>query len=120
MQSRKFFSSTVVLPAATATSLATLMQDSILHWGLQDDLVNPSMDSFLGDEASITPDSTVYVGNDANVRNADATPLYKGVAVTASQNYSLQDFGARGNIDPNAIWLYSAAGANIVLVFQAA
>src|SRR6266542_1441773 len=115
MMSRKFFSAVVQLPAATATSLATLMKNSLLHWGLQTDLVTPSMDSFYRDEASITAHSTIYVGSDANVRHADAPPLYKGVSVAYGVNYSVQDFGARGNIDPDSIWLYSTGGSNIAL-----
>lgn len=116
---RTFFSATVTLPAATATSVATLMRNSILHWGENGD-GSPSMDSFMGSELGLVPSGTIYVGSDANVRNADADPLYKGAEVAAAENYSLQDSGMRGIIDPETIWLYSVGGANIELTFQGA
>lgn len=118
---RNFFSATVTLPAATATSLETLMRDSILHWGWQDSSQDEaSMDSFYGSEGSFVPDAAVYVGSDQNVRNANADPLYQGTLVAANANYSLQDPGMRGFIDPATIWLYSAAGANLGVTFQGA
>lgn len=118
--SRKIFSATVALPAATATSLYTLMKNSALHWGFEDAaLTIPSMDSILGSEARITPAATTYIGNDANVGASDSSPTYKGVAVAGEQSYSLTDMGPRGLIDPNQIWLYNQSGTNIAVVFQA-
>lgn len=116
---RTFFSATVTLPAATASNVATLMRNSLLHWGENDD-GTPSMDSFMGSELGLVPSGTTYVGSDANVRNADADPLYKGVELAANENHSLQDPGMRGIIDPETIWLYSVAGASIELTFQGA
>jgi len=117
--SRKVFSASCELPAATATSLATLMRDSILHWGLESDLISPSMDSMLGSEVGVVPEADVYVGIDANVRDANASPLYKGVTILAAENYSLQDFGADfGLIDPQQIWFYSAGGTNLDITYQ--
>lgn len=117
--SRKFFSATVALPANTATSLMTLMRNSPLHWGLEADLTAPSMDSILGSEGGFVPEATVYVGSDANVRGgAIGGGTYKGVTATGGENYSLQDFGPAGMIDPNQIWFYNQSGTNIDVVFQ--
>ncbi len=116
---RTFFSATVSLPAATATSMEQLMRDSLLDWGKNED-GSPSMDSFMGSEASVVPDAVIYVGSDANVRTANADPLYQGVEVGADENYSLQDPGMRGIIDPGTIWFFSTPGANIKLTFQGA
>lgn len=119
--SRKIFSANVTLPAATATSLNILMRDSLLHWGFEDtSLTTPSMDSILGSEAGIVPASDVYIGIDSNVRNAaGGGGTYQGVLAAAGENYSLQDFGPRGMIDPNQIWLYSVGGTTVDLTFQA-
>src|SRR5690348_12676777 len=100
--SRKIFIARVTLPANTPTSLATLMRNSSLHWGLESDLSTPSLDSITGSEAGIVPDATVYIGSDNTVSPTT------GIAVTAGTNFSLQDFGpAFGVIDPNAIWFYN-------------
>lgn len=117
--SRKIFNATVALPADTATSLATLMRDSALHWGLEDDMVSPSMDSILGSEAKITPEATTYLGSDANVRSAASGDNYKGVTLAANAVYNLSDMGPVGMIDPNQIWLYNQAGTNLAITFQA-
>lgn len=118
--SRKVFSANVTLPANTATSLATLMRNSALHWGLQSDLTSPSMDSILGSEAGIIPSGNVYVGSDANVRGgAIGGSTYKGVTVLGGSNYSLQDFGPAGMIDPNQIYFYNQSGCTMDVTFQA-
>lgn len=119
--SRKVFSANVTLPAATATSLNTLMKNSLLHWGYEDTtLTQPSMDSILGSEAGIVPTADVYIGIDSNVRNtAGGGGTYQGVLAAAGENYSLQDFGPRGMIDPNQIWLYSVGGTTVDVTFQA-
>lgn len=117
--SRKIFNATVALPADTATSLATLMRNSALHWGLEDDLITPSMDSILGTEATLAPEATIYVGSDANVRATAGVGTYKGVPVANTGTYSLSDMGFGGLIDPNQIWLYNASGTNVAVVFQA-
>lgn len=118
--SRKIFSANCTLPPGVATSLADLMKNSILHWGYETSaLTTPSMDSILGSEAGIVPAATVNIGSDSNVRDANADPLYKGVTVLVGQNYSLQDFGYGGLIDPTQIYIYRAAGTTIDVVFQA-
>lgn len=119
--SRKIFNAQVTLPANTATSLATLMRDSPLHWGLESNLTSPSMDSILGSEAGFIPSATVYVGSDSNVRGgAIGGSTYKGVTATGGANYSLQDFGGgNGMIDPNQIFLYNQSGCTVDLTFQA-
>ena len=118
--SRKVFSANVTLPAATATSLYTLMKNSALHWGYEDTtLTQPSLDSILGSEMGIVPSADVYVGADANVRNTAGVGTYQGVRAASGANYSLQDFGPVGMIDPNQIYLYNVAGCTIDLTFQA-
>lgn len=114
MARRKFFSATVVLPATTATSVLTLMADSSADWCGS----SSPHDSVIGSELGFVADATVYVGHDSSVRDADATPLYKGVGVAANENYSLTDPGMRGTIDPSHVWLYAAAQTNIELTFQ--
>lgn len=117
--SRKVFSANVTLPPNVATSLADLMKNSLLHWGYETTaLTTPSMDSLLGSEAGIVPSATVNIGSDSNVRDANADPLYKGVTVLAGQNYSLQDFGYGGLIDPSQIFIYRNAGTTLDVVFQ--
>lgn len=94
------------------------MQTGSLHWGLESDLTSPSMDSILGSECMITPDSPIWIGSDANVKNATVGSNYQGIAVAAGVKYSLQDFGP-GLIDPNQIYLYSLSGGGADLTFQA-
>ena len=118
--SRKIFLANVMLPAATATSLVTLMQASALHWTLEADLTTPSLDSILGSEVGIVPSATIYAGSDANVRGgALGGGTYKGVTVLANANFSLQDFGPIGSLDPNQIWLYNQSGCSLDLIFTA-
>jgi hypothetical protein len=117
IRARNFFSATVTLSATTATSLETLMRNSLLDWGKNAD-GTPSLDSFIGSEVGITPNGAVFIGSDENVREANSDPLYKGVEVATNENYSLQDFGMRGIIDPATIWLYATAGRDIELVFH--
>lgn len=112
--SRKVFIGRVTVPPITATSLNTLMKNSPLHWGYETTaLTTPSMDSILGSEAGIIPDGAVFVGSDNTVSPAT------GIAVAGGQNFSLQDFGPRGMIDPNQIWFYSQSGVGMGVVFQA-
>lgn len=114
MARRKFFSATVVLPATTATSVLTLMQNSVAAWCG----TNSPNDAVVGRQMGFVPDATVYVGHDSSVRDADATPLYKGVSVAASENYSLPAPGSLGTVDSNHIWLYAPAQTNVKLTFQ--
>lgn len=116
--SRKLFIGRITVPNNSATSLNTLMASSPLHWGTESDLTTPSLDSIIGSECFITPDSAVWIGSDANVKNATVGSNYQGVAVAAGVKYSLQDFGP-GLIDPNQIYLYSVNGSGAELTFQA-
>lgn len=112
--SRKIFIGRVTVPADTPTSLYTLMKLSPLHWGYETTaLTQPSMDSILGSEASIVPDGTVYIGVDNTVSPST------GVAVAGAASFNLQDFGPRGMIDPNQIWIYSQSGGQMAVTFQA-
>lgn len=118
--SRKMFQGRITIPGNQATSLVALMAASPLHWTLEADLTTPSLDSILGSEVGLIPDGVIYVGSDANVKNATADPYYQGIRINGGQNYSLQDFGGGyGMIDPNQIYLYSASGSGADLVFQA-
>lgn len=119
--SRKIFSANVTLPANAATSLYTLMKLSPLYWGYESTaLTQPSMDSILGSEAGLLPSGDIYIGIDSNVRGAAlGGSTYKGVLASGGENYSLQDFGPRGMIDPNQIWLYAQSGATVDVTFQA-
>lgn len=115
---RKIFSSNVTLQPGVATSLYQLMRDSPLHWGYEDTtLTTPSLDSIIGSEAGIVPSATVNIGSDSNVRDAASGSNYKGVTVLAGQNYSLQDFGPAGVVDPNQVWFYRNAGTTMDVVF---
>jgi len=97
------------------------MKNSALHWGFETTaLTTPSMDSILGSEAGIVPDATIYIGSDANVRNAAlGGDTYRGVTAIGGQNYSLQDFGPFGLIDPNQIYLFNQSGCGVDVTFQA-
>ncbi len=115
---RKMFMEVVTLPAITPTSLGTLMKGSIQHWWLDPDLATPAMDASSGDEASITPQATVFLGNDANVRDVNATPFYQGITVAVGQTYLFQDFAIGGVIDPWQIYFYSQSGCNMAVMFH--
>lgn len=118
--SRKIFNATCALPANTATSVATLMKNSALHWGYETTaLTQPSMDSILGSELELIPEATIYVGSDANVRGGPlGGSTYKGRPVLGGTNYQLP-YGPHGTIDPNQVWLYNQSGCNIAITFVA-
>jgi hypothetical protein len=112
---RKIFIGRVTLPALTATSLYQLMRDSSLHWGFETTaLATPSLDSIIGSECGVTPDAPVYVGSDSNTNSST------GIALTPTQNFSLQDFGSDfGVIDPNQIYFWNQNGCGMAVTFQA-
>jgi len=119
--SRKIFAESVTLPAITPKSLYELMRDSIQHWGFETTaLTTPSMDSIIGTNVELTPNTgDVYMGNDANVRNVNATPLYRGVFLPQGETRTIQDPGVYGIIDPNQIYLWSQSGSTVDVVFTA-
>ena len=118
--SRKIFSGRVTIPPNEATSLNALMRDSPLHWGYETTaLTTPSMDSIIGSEFGVVPDGSIWIGSDANVRNTTAGSFYQGVFVPGGQNYSMQDFGPFGLIDPNQVFIYSISGGGDDVTFQA-
>ena len=122
--SRKLFSENVTIPAATATSMATIMETA--GWGFE---FNPttnaisavrSMDSWEGNGGSILPAGDVYVGHDEFVANAAAAGpprLYKGALAAANVKFGFDDF-CRGIVDPTRIWFFSAGGTTADLVFD--
>lgn len=119
-RSRKTFIAQVSLPPDSATSLLTMMAASALKWGFESDGATPSLDSVIGSDAGLIPDSTVFLGVDSNVRAATSGSFYRGVTVVAGQNFSLQDFGGMyGVIDPSAIYCYNQSGCDIDLTFKA-
>lgn len=118
--SRKIFSGRVTIPNDAATNLNTLMRDSPLHWGYETTaLTQASQDSILGSEVGIVPDGEIFIGSDSNVRAVSSGSFYRGVRVAGGANYSLQDFGPVGMIDPNQIWIYSVSGGGADVTFQA-
>lgn len=118
--SRKMFNGRIAIPGDSATSLLSMMASSPLHWTLESDLTSPSMDSILGSGCGIVPDGDIWIGSDANVKNASAGSFYQGVHVAPGRNYSLQDFGGGyGLIDPNQIYIYSLSGGAADLTFNA-
>lgn len=118
-RSRKIFNGPITIPPDSATSLNALMAQSPLLWGLETDGVSPSMDSIIGTNVKIVPDSPIWVGSDANVKNATVGSFYMGVPVAAGATYSLEDAGPRGMIDPNQIYLYAINGTHCNLTFEA-
>ena len=121
----KFFSENVTIPVSTPVSMKTLLQTA--GWGFEKDPITnaisttPSLDSFNGIGASIVPAANVYVGHDQFVGDAVvAGPprLYKGALAAAAQKFGLDAF-CRGIIDPNEVWLFSAGGTTVDLVFKA-
>jgi hypothetical protein len=117
--SRKMFNGRITIPGDQAVSLISVMQSSPLHWGLEADLVSPSLDSIIGSECGIVPDSDIWIGSDANVKNTTSGSFYQGVHVAGGANYSLQDFGHYGIIDVNQLYLYSISGGGADLTFTA-
>lgn len=118
--SRKIFSGRITIPGNQATSLYALMRDSALHWGFETTaLTTPSLDSIIGSEVGLVPDGEIWIGADANVKNAAAGSFYQGVHIAGGANYSLQDFGPMGLLDPNQIFIYSVSGGGADLTFQA-
>lgn len=119
-RSRKIFLGRITVPGDSATSLNALMGSSALKWGFEIDGTTPSLDSIIGSNAGIIPDSPIWIGSDANVKNASIGSFYQGVRVAAGQNFSLQDFGSDfGIIDPNQIYIYSVSGTGCDLAFTA-
>lgn len=118
-RSRKLFNSRIQIPGDQAVSLLSVMQTSPLKWTYESDGSTPSMDSILGSEVGLVPDSTIWIGSDANVKNSTVGGFYQGIRVAAALNYSLQDFGGgTGLIDVNQIWLYSVSGTGCDCTFQ--
>ena len=124
-ESQKFFAENVAIPAATPTSMATLLRTA--GYGFERDLTTnaisttPSLDSFSGVQASIVPAGNVFVGHDAFVSNAAAAGpprLYQGALAAATAKFSIESF-CRGIVDPNEVWFYSVAGTTADLVFKA-
>jgi len=103
---RKIFMGRVLLPGTTPTSLATLMRDSALHWGLEADLTTPSLDSITGSEVIVKPDSAVRYGSDSSVGVLAGNDLAGGATL------SLVDDGAMyGVLDPNQIYFFATGSA---------
>ena len=119
---RKFFSRRGSITGGAAISYLNLMRSfpavtGTPAWGTNTD-GSPSMDSTWGDGATIIPvTSTLYVGYDAQVADADAAATYKGVPVVAGEPFALQDYFP-GPVDIAQVWIYSASTQDVDLVFQ--
>lgn len=110
---RKQFIARVSIPPITASSLYDLMKNSSLHWGYESTaLTTPSLDSIIGSECGVIPDAAVLIGSDSSVATT-------GIALAAGENFSLQDFGPFGVIDPNQIWFYAQSGSGMAVTFTA-
>lgn len=117
---RKMFNGRIAIPGDSATSVLSLMTASPLHWGFETTaLTAPSLDSIIGSECGIVPDGDVWIGSDASVKNTASGSFYQGVKIPAGTNYSLQDFGPIGIVDPNQLYLYSVSGCGADLTFTA-
>ena len=108
-QSRKrFYSRTVSLTGGAAVTLASVMLAN--GW--------TSTDEFDGAQLTIKPASaTLYIGDDANVRDASGVGVYQGFPVASGVVQEV--FNEGSSIDPNAIYLYSVGTQNIAILFHA-
>lgn len=112
MTRKTFFARTVSLTGGAAVSLASVMLAN--GWS--------STDSWEGTQGFLKPASAIlYIGDDENVRDAAAAPLYQGYPVASGVAQELSQFrDGAGLIDPNKIYLYSVGTQNLSILFDAA
>lgn len=107
---KNFFSRVVTIPAGVATLVATLM--TAAGW--------VEMDSQVGGQCMIKPiTSTVYLGDDENVRDAAGGSNYQGFPLDPGDVVNLAGYTGL-LIDPNETWVYNAAGDGIGIIFEGA
>lgn len=123
LSTRKLFSESVTIGAATATSLAALMRTA--GWGFLSDANNAigtqgSLDSFMANQCLITPATAIlYVGHDAFVRNAAAAGpprLYAGYPIAIAATLNLTQ-NTNGIVDAEVVYLYSVGSQQVGIVF---
>ncbi len=118
---RKLFSRTVSHAGGVSVSLASLMRGASAvsgtpQWGENTD-GSVSMDTFEGNACDVTPlSSIVYWGYDAQVSDTDGASTYKGVAAGANVPFDLAAW-CRGIVDAENVFVYSAAGQDLAVVF---
>lgn len=105
-QTRKtFYSRTVSLTGGAAVSLASLMNANGFA-----ELDNPC-----GYLVVLKPASaTLYIGDDANVRDAAGVGVYQGYPVGSGVEREIYD----ESVDPNKIFLYSVGTQNVAIIFN--
>jgi hypothetical protein len=76
-------------------------------------------DSHEGSQCILQPAaSTLYIGDDENVRDAAGVGVYKGFPVASGVSVNLAEYRTVGAlVDPNATWIYCAA-QDIAVIFQ--
>lgn len=99
---KNFFSDSVAHPGG-AVSIAALLR--IGGWGAAG-----TVDSFMGDNCQFIPTTDAYVGNDSTT---DAT----NVLAAGGDPFNVTDY-CRGIASADDVFIYSAAGQNIQLIFQ--
>lgn len=105
-QTRKtFYARTVSLAGGAAVSLASLMNANGFA-----ELDNPC-----GYLVVLKPASaTLYIGDDANVRDASGVGVYQGYPVASGVERDIYD----ESVDPNKIFLYSVGTQNVAIIFN--
>ena len=105
---KNFFSRVVAIPAASATSLNTLLVAA--GW--------VETDSRIGGQCMVKPiTTTVYVGDDENVRDAAGLGVYQGFPLDVGDIANLAGYTGL-LVDPNETWVYNAAGDSIGLMLE--
>lgn len=107
---KNFFSRSVAIPAATATLLRTLL--TAAGW--------VETDSSIGGQCMIKPlTSTVYIGDDENVRDTAGVGTYAGFPLDVGDVINLANYTGLP-LDPNEAWVYNAAGDSVGLIIKGA
>lgn len=105
---KNFFSRVVAIPAGVATLLSTLI--AAAGW--------VETDSQIGGQCMIKPiTTTVYVGDDENVRDAAGVGVYMGFPLDVGDIANLAGYTGV-LVDPSETWVYNAAGDGIGLILE--
>lgn len=111
-QTRKtFFSRVVSVTGGAAVLLRTLL--TVAGWA--------ETDSSEGSQCILQPQTeTLYVGDDANVRDAAGVGVYQGFPLLALDTENIAQYKFLGGlVDPDETWVYSAGTQNIAIAFKA-
>lgn len=105
---KNFFSRVVAIPAGAATLLSTLIASA--GW--------TETDSQIGGQCIIKPiTTTVYIGDNENVRDAAGVGVYQGFPLDAGDSANLAGYTGL-LVDPHETWVYNAAGDGIALMLE--